>query len=106
MNIEEWKYNYHNKKIIDIKKELRSEETELLKMLNIFLEDKIYTEYEYECLKLDISEYYKEDGMDKEELECVKPLEKGVTRKDYNNLLKTFDKIDKKYEDKFSKISA
>lgn len=106
MNIENWKYNYHNKKIIDIKKELRSEEIELLKKLNISLEDKIYTEYEYDCLKLDIAEYYKEDDMDKEELEYVKPLKNGITRKDYNNLLKTFDKIEKKYEDKFNKISA
>lgn len=106
MNIEKWIYNYHNKKIINIKNELTNMEIDLLKKLNITLENKIYTEYEYECLKLDIAEYYKDDDMDKEELKYVKPLENGITRIDYNNLLKTFEKIDQKYEDKFNKISA
>lgn len=100
-----WNYEYHNKKIINVKNELASENLDIIAKLGIIIKDGMYTEYEYECLKLDISAYYIEDDMDEEELEYAKSLdETGVSRTEYNNLLKVFEQIDEKYQNKFCKI--
>ena len=105
MKFKEWQKNYHEKEIIKLKKELTNKEQEIIESLGIKLKNKIYTEYEYESLKINLIKYYKNDDMDKEELDNVKPLVNGINRDEYNELLKKFDKLDKKYEVSFNKIT-
>ena len=105
MKFKEWQKNYHEKEIINLKKELTNKEQEIIESLGIKLKNKIYTEYEYESLKINLIKYYKNDDMDKEELDNVKPLVNGINRDEYNELLKKFDKLDKKYEVSFNKIT-
>ena len=55
----------------------------VLKKLGIQLENKLYTEYEFECLRVDVAEYYENE----EEL----PV--GVTKKEYKKLREILDNI-------------
>ena len=42
-----WEYAYFNKPLIDLSKYLTANDEEVLKKLEIILEDKIYTEYDF-----------------------------------------------------------
>lgn len=56
--------------------------------MGIEIKDKIYTEYEFELLDMDLIVYYKSDEMDEEDLKMSKSLDgTGVTRKEYNELI-------------------
>lgn len=105
MNFYEWQKKYHEKKIIKLIEEVTKKEIKTLQKLGIEIENKTYTEYEYEILKLELIKYYKNYDMDKEELKKAKPLINGVTRSKYNELLEKFYQIDRKYENFFNKIS-
>ena len=106
MSFEQWDEIYRNKKIIYIIEEFDESELETLKRLGIIIEDKVYTEYEFECLKLELGKYYIDDNMDEEDWECVEPLEdKNVSREDYNRVKNKFDELDEKYQSLFNKIS-
>lgn len=105
MSFLEWQNDYHNKSIIYLISEFTKDEISQLEKLGITMEDKIYTEYEYESIKLELGKYYIEEGMDEEELENVDSLDdKNVSREEYNKILKKFDEIDRKYQDKFNKF--
>ena len=105
MNFYEWQKKYHKKQIIDVRKELTEQELDIMQKLGIEVENKIYTEYEYEVLKMDLIEFYKNDDMEEEDLKKARELVKGISRNKYNELLKKFDEIDKKYENTFNKIT-
>lgn len=95
-DIEKWREKYHNLEIVDLKKYFTIEEFNKLRKLGITIKDKVYTEYEFECLNMDLLAYYKEDGMSEEELEFSKDLEgTGVSREEYNKLLEKVNKINK-----------
>lgn len=55
----------------------------VLKKIGIQLENKLYTEYEFDCLRVDIAEYYGNE----------EKLPIGVTKEDYKKLRELFDKI-------------
>lgn len=55
---EKWKEKYHNKRFIDFSKYITEKEKQTLKKLNIKIEDKIYTEYEFDRIELDLYSYY------------------------------------------------
>lgn len=103
MGYEQWHKEYLEKKIASVKDELNDKDLEILSKLGIKIEDEVYTEYELECLTVDVGAYYKDETMSDIELEYVKDLEKtGVTQEEYNYIS---DKIDRIY-DKFSKYFA
>ena len=105
MSFKEWHNAYHTKKIFDIFKEFSNSELETLEKLGIIVENKVYTEYEYHSMKLELGKYYKEDGMDKEELDMIESLsEKSVTDDEYKAVIEKFNMLDKKYENLFNKI--
>ena len=93
MSIEKWDYEYHNKPIIDIKKELTNVQLETIRKLGIEIKDKIYTEYEYECLKGNLSEYIRDED---DEYEAKSLDEKNVSKEEFDNLIKKIDEIDSK----------
>lgn len=55
----------------------------VLKNLGIIIENKLYTQHEFECLRVDISEYYENENN----------LPKNVTKLQYKKLRELFDKI-------------
>ena len=71
-NYEEWNEKYHNKKFIDLSMYFSPEQKELLKKFDIILEEKLYTEFEFDVIDEKLILFYKdEEEMDEEELkEC------------------------------------
>jgi hypothetical protein len=97
-NYKEWLDTYHNKEIVDLKKHFTEEELNIIRKLGIEIKDKVYTEYEFEILDMDILAYYKYDDMTKEELEITKNLEEtGVSKEEYEKLLKKMEEINSLY---------
>ncbi|MCI8345537.1 MAG: hypothetical protein HFJ42_06260 [Clostridia bacterium] len=106
MDYDEWMIAYHKNPIINFKNDLSSKELDIFEKLGIKIEDKDYTEYEFDDIDEKLLEYYTDENMDKEELAEAKTLEgTGVSREEYNYILEKFDKIREKYSDKFNKIS-
>ena len=87
---EEWSNKYHNVEIVDIKKFLTWKDKKILKKLCIKIKNKKYTEYELECLTMDLLAYYDDTEMDlsEEEKQFQKSLkDTKVSREEYNILL-------------------
>lgn len=99
-NFEEWQNKYRNNEFIDLKKYLDSKDIELLKKLDIDIKDKLYSNYEFDLLEGKLLRYYKnEKEMSNEDLKLSKSLDDtGVSREDYNALLKKFNKISDDYK--------
>ena len=98
-NYDKWSEEYHNEKFIDLFMYFSPEEKELLKKFNITLEDKLYTEYEFDVIDEQLILFYKnEDEMDEEELKECKELPSGVDRAQFNELLAIMDRVREKYE--------
>lgn len=92
----DWDKKYHNLEIIDINKYLTLNDKKILEKLGIRVKDKIYTEYEYECLRMNFLTYYDdpEDDLSEEELKYQKSLDgTGVIREEYNTVLKKLEII-------------
>ena len=92
----EWDEKYHNLEVIDVKKQLSSKDIKILKKLGIKVKNKIYTEYEFECLTMELLAYYDDPEMDlsEEEKEFQKSLDgTNVSREEYNEVLNKVQKI-------------
>lgn len=89
-----WYEEYSTIEKVNLKKYFTSQDLEILKKLGIEVKDKIYTEREFEELDSEYILFYYEDNMTEQEKSETKSLENtGVTRKEYNNLLDKFHKI-------------
>ena len=64
MGLVEWVINYNNKKIIDVKKELTEEEIKIAKKMGVTVQDKNYTELEYDELKEKLCLYYSKNSIE------------------------------------------
>ena len=96
---EEWSKKYHNVEIVDIRHFLTWKDKKTLKKLGIKIKNKKYTEYEIECLTMDLLAYYDDPEMDlsEEEKQFQKSLEDTkVSREEYNLLLDKVQKINEK----------
>lgn len=96
----EWDEKYHNLEVIDVKKHLSSKDIKILKKLGIIVKNKIYTEYEFECLTMDLLAYYDDPEMDlsEEEKEFQKSLDgTNVSREEYNEVLNKVQKINERF---------
>lgn len=93
MDYKGWLEKYRTKKILDLKKLLTDDEIELLKKLGLEIEDKIYTEQEFDLIDDELCSYYREDGYTEEELAVTKDLPKDISFEEYNKLLEKFYNI-------------
>lgn len=96
----EWDEKYHNLEVIDVKKHLSSKDIKILKKLGIKVKNKIYTEYEFECLTMELLAYYDDPEMDlsEEEKEFQKSLDgTNVSREEYNEVLNKVQKINERF---------
>lgn len=96
---EEWKEKYYERLAVDLKANLTKEEVELLKKFNVKINDEVYTEYQYDCVKMVLAQYYTEKDIEGNIVPPILELENiGVTEQEYDKLLKKFDEIDEKYQ--------
>lgn len=96
----EWDEKYHNLEVIDVKKHLSLSDRRILKKLGIKVKNKIYTEYEFECLTMDLLAYYDDPEMDlsEEEKKYQKSLDgTNVSREEYNEVLNKLQKINENF---------
>lgn len=97
---QEWREKYYNSEIININKYLTQTDKKLLEKLGIKIKDKIYTEFECECLYMDFLKYYDdpENDLSEDERKYQKSLDgTGVTREEYNEVLKKIEKINNNF---------
>lgn len=96
----EWDEEYHNLEIIDLKKHLSLSDRRILKRLGIKVKNKKYTEYEFECLTMDLLAYYDNPEMDlsEKEKQYQKSLDgTNVSREEYNEVLNKVQKINENF---------
>lgn len=98
MSFEEFCKRYLENRIIDLKKELTTEEIKTLEKLEIKIENKLYNGLEYEDLK-DAAGIYCSKYDKNKELKYMKPLKYGVGKREYNKICKKIENMDKKYEE-------
>lgn len=81
MMVGRFQEKYHNVPVVDIKKELSQKSIDIIKKLGIEIEEKIYTEYEFDVLDGKIFDYYEYEGI--EDKSYLKSLDgTGVTQKE------------------------
>lgn len=91
-----WKEEYFSNKKIELKKNFNHYELETLKKLGIIVENEKYTEYEYHEMEMLLYSYYGEDEAGNIiETEILK--EKGIDKKEYEEILNRFSKISSYY---------
>lgn len=97
-NYDEWNEKYHNEKFIDLFKYFSPEQKELLKKFDITLEEKLYTEFEFDVIDEKLILFYKNEAeMDEEELKKCEELPEGVDRAQFDELLAVMSKVREKY---------
>lgn len=89
---------YHNEPVVDVMKELSQTSIEIIRKLGIEVEDKIYTEGEFDDLEGKVFEYYIYEEMTEEDKSYVKSL-KGtcVTNEDVDKVIREMYEISKKH---------
>lgn len=93
-----WNEKYHNKKFIDLFMYFSPEQKEALKNFDITLEEKLYTEFEFDVIDGKLILFYKnEDEMNEEELKECKELPNGIDRVQFDELLAVMSKVREKY---------
>ncbi len=96
--IERMQEQYHNIPVVDIMKELSNKSIEIIRKLCIKLENKVYTEYEFDILEGEVSDYYIYEGMTEEEKSVVKSLNgTGVAQEEVTEVLNEMYKISEKH---------
>ena len=77
----------------------------ILKKLGIKIEEgKIYTESEFEIIRMKVLRYYRSKDMTNEELQYAKILKfTKVSKKDYNYILEKLEKLNQEYYRYYSK---
>lgn len=96
-------YKYFNVRKIDIFKYLDNHSLTVLRKLGIFIENKLYTEYEFDLFDEKLYDYYS-DPDDKNILPCKSLSEKNVSKKEYKKVLNIFLQISKDYEGSIKKL--
>ena len=97
---QEWREKYYNLEIININDYFTQTDKKIFEKLGIELKDKIYTEFKCECLYIDFLKYYDdpENDLSEEERIYQKSLDgTGVTREEYNEVLKKIEKINNNF---------
>lgn len=86
------KKKYYEQKKINLIEFLNKKDIEILKKFNIFIENRLYSEYEYDSIEEELFLYNKEDNSKNEILKVKK-----IKIVDYEKLLKKFNRISSIY---------
>lgn len=86
------KKKYYEQKKINLIEFLNKKDIEILKKFNIFIENRLYSEYEYDSIEEELFLYNKEDNSKNEILKVKK-----IKIVDYEKILKKFNRISSIY---------
>ena len=87
--VNNFRKNYFSNDCIDIYHFFKKDQLQVLNKLNLKIEDKKYSLYDFDLLEMEIMKYYK----DREKLK-----EKAITDKEYEIIIEIFDKIKEEYK--------
>lgn len=105
MDYEEWHKEYLEKKIINLKNELNEKDIDILTKLGIGVQDKIYTQCDFDIFMAKVGAYDKDDTMSELDLKYAKDLNSTeVSQKEYKKMQDKVDKIYDKYCKYFAKM--
>ena len=95
--LQNFKKKYFENTCINIWKYLDDECVEILKKMGITIEkNRLYTEYQYDMIEVDVLKYYYSEkdssGEPKEKISDI-----GLSEKEYKKIVKVFDKIANDY---------
>lgn len=93
LSFKQWHYIYSNKKFIDIFKYLSSYDLINLEKLDILLEDRLYSEREFDIYNMQLLSYFNDNT--NKQLSILNKL--NILPKDYNRILNIFNKIEQIY---------
>ena len=93
---DKWKEEYFSNKKIELKKNFNHYELETLKKLGVIIESNKYTEYEYHKIEMILYSYYGEEGKGNI-IQTEIRKEKGIEKKEYEEILNRFSKISSYY---------
>lgn len=97
-------YKYFNERKIDIYKYLDNHTLNVLRKLEIFVENKLYTEYEFDLFDEELFEYYSDPDDTCIPIPSKSLSKKNVSKKDYQKVLNIFLQISKDYESSSKKL--
>lgn len=98
---EEWNDKYHNKKIIKLINYLNDDEINILNKLGINIENREYTEYEFDILKQELNKYdnrFEIEEYDETIKKDLRKMRKSLNKTDVSN--ETLYRLKDKLEDK------
>ena len=101
IEFEKWKKKYYGEKIVDFSKFLKKHDIEVLKKLGIEIDlTKVYTEYEYDLLDMELIAYYEDaEYLDGTKVSPEKNVEDyNVSKEDYNRIHEIFYNIGVNYK--------
>lgn len=105
MYYEEWHKEYLEKKIINLKNELNEKDIDILTKLGIEVQDKIYTQCDFDIFMAKVGAYDRDDTMSELDLEYTKDLNStGISQKEYKKIQDKVDRIYDKYYKYFAKM--
>ena len=90
----QWHYTYSNEKFIDLLKYLSNSDLIILQKFDILLENRLYTEREFDIFNMQLLSYFNED-YDKQ-LSILYKIK--VLKEDYDKILNIFNKIAQIYD--------
>ncbi len=94
-----WTQKYFNQEIVYFNKYLNKEDIQTLEKLGIEIENRIYTEYEYDIIEQKLLQYYRNtEKLQNSDDRYTKILIDEVTIDQYNDILQKFSKISLEYE--------
>lgn len=87
---DDYEQRYYSEKIVNLYKELSKNELDLLDQLNILIENKKYTRYEFDKVKQQVLIYY--ENRVQRNASITSSIDENL-----KNVFNTFDKLDEKY---------
>ena len=87
---DDYEQRYYSEKIVNLYKELSKNELDLLDQLNILIENKKYTRYEFDKVKQQVLIYY--ENHVQRNASITSSIDENL-----KNVFNTFDKLDEKY---------
>ncbi len=96
---ENWRQKYFNKELVDFSKYLDKEDIQILEKLGIEIENRMYTEYDFDMIEQNLLKYYKNiEKLQNNDEKCTKILINEVTVEQYKNIVQKFSKISSDYK--------
>lgn len=94
VTFKQWHYKYSNKRFIDILKYLSNSDLIILQKFNILLENRLYTEREFDIYNMQLLSYFNENP--NKQLSILNKI--NVLKEDYDKILNIFNKIAQIYD--------